>query len=239
MIKIMLSPLKIISSLLLLLSLASCTSEQEQAGGAEIAAMTEADGVTISKGFESATGKESIEYVGIEIINPKSLYGKPSTPAALANVAALTLYRKLSEETKLEKNAIKVEIKSYTKDGEQELTHLSLFKDLKKADQSVKIFNQFSDCLQEEKYEKAYAFLDHTLTDQMPKDTLMMMLQRLSTHPAKIKSHHLSNFETIQLNENGKETEVMTIEGIYMKDTLANPVKYQLNTKNKIVGFNF
>ncbi|MDF2454449.1 MAG: hypothetical protein K0R51_442 [Cytophagaceae bacterium] len=235
----MFTPLKKIFCFLLILSLASCASEQEQAGGAEIATLSEADGVTISKGFESATGKASIDYVGVEIINPKSLFGRPMTPPALANVAALTLYRKLSEETKSEKNAIKVEIKSSTATGEQEFTHIVLFKDLKKADQSVKVFNQFSDCVKEEKYEKAYAYLDQTLTDQMPKDTLMIMLQRLSTHPAKIKSHYLSNYEIVQLNENGKETEVMTIEGVYLKDTLASPVKYQLNAKNKIVGFNF
>lgn len=235
----MIHSFKNIVCLLLTLCLFSCVSKEEQEGGSEIADLLGAEGVTISKGFESSTEKESIDYVGIEIINPRVLIDSHLTPLAVANLSALTLYKKLTAETIKEKNAIKVTIKVSNSNSDQEFTKVVLFTELKEGVRAIKTIEEFSQYLTDGKYEKAYELFGREVIETQAKDTTLQLMERVATAEGKISKTQVTNFGYTTVEHDGKKIQLMGVEGYYEKNKFINRFTYYVSVEDKIVGFNF
>lgn len=230
---------KKIICLLFIISLFSCASKEELEGATEIANLLGAENVSITKGFESSTDEESINYVGIEIINPHALIDSHLTPLAVANLSAVTLYKKLTAETIQEKNAIKVTIKVSNTNGEQEFTKVVLFTELKEGVRAIKVIEEFSQYLTEGKYEKAYEMFGREVTGTQAKDTTLLLMQRVGTVEGKITKTQVTNFGFTTVEHDGNKMQLMGVEGYYEKSKFINRFTYYVSVEDKIVGFNF
>jgi len=201
----MMHSIKKILCLLFALSLFSCASKEELQGATEIANLLGAENVTITKGFESSTDEESIDYIGIEIINPHALIDSHLTPLAVANLSALSLYKKLTAETMKEKNAIKVTIKVSNTNGEQEFTKVVLFTELKEGVRAIKVIEEFSQYLADGKYDTAYEMFGREVTETQAKDTTLQLMQRVATVEGKISKTRSAILDSAPLNTTVKK----------------------------------
>jgi hypothetical protein len=217
----------------------SCLSEQEKKAANEISALFKTESVSISKGFETSTNDEDIDYVGVTIENPKVLEDSSVNPEALLSIASLSLYSHLDEQSKKERNAIKVVLKSNGEGGEKEYSRLVKIQEIEEVNQSIETIQKFTSTLKNRSFEESYNFFSKEFKAEFPKDILMQEIARMATLSGNIKDYQINDFKTTTVTHSGVKIPAIGIRGVLVKDTIGYDTKFYINKNQKIVGFDF
>ncbi len=224
--------------LLFLILLNSCISSKDKELALEISKVLSTEHVRIKFGTEYIPSSETIEYLGIEILNPKSIKEGQSFKH-FADFVAYSVFTNLDSTNFKSFHAIRIILKQ-TGVIENTYTNTYLLEDLNQIKIGEKVAKEFIIDFKNKNYSKVYHSFNSEIKSYLTQSSMIHSFENLFSKTGEIKSVNFTTFDIYKYDSDStKGFNSIHYYGDLFFDSIAYKATIAVDNKFKIVKFEY